>query len=226
MNFITFAKQFKEIFPNATPEEVNTAFKINNEHQENTFCTAIKHMIEEEQCIKETWKRRCTLNISTSMPFEDQKEFSPSSLESAITLFDNVVTIVKYLKVPKALQITRNYALVIGVTSLAIADFTIEDIQSVLQSIGQKYDWNEIKINEIYNLLLDSYDSYHFGSESRIFNGGQLGQFCLLCLHPLSSTSTLLPKEDYGDIIHLMESIFKTRFQILVLAGLSTHKKE
>ena len=28
MNFITFAEKYKRIFPNATPEEVNIAFKI------------------------------------------------------------------------------------------------------------------------------------------------------------------------------------------------------
>jgi len=40
---------------------------------ENTFHVAIKRMTEEEQRIKETWKRRRVLDISTSVPFENQK---------------------------------------------------------------------------------------------------------------------------------------------------------
>ncbi|RIA81580.1 hypothetical protein C1645_744422 [Glomus cerebriforme] len=31
MNFITFAKEYKELFPSATPEEVNTAFRISDQ---------------------------------------------------------------------------------------------------------------------------------------------------------------------------------------------------
>ncbi|CAB4445170.1 unnamed protein product [Rhizophagus irregularis] len=34
MNFITFARDYREIFPNATPEEVNIAFRISDEYQE------------------------------------------------------------------------------------------------------------------------------------------------------------------------------------------------
>jgi len=77
--------------------------------------------------------------------------------------------------------------LVVGVTPLAIADFTsgfnitfdmtwdlqyqnvysilIEDIKPILQNIGQKYNWDKTKINEIFKLLLDSYDGYHFGGD-------------------------------------------------------------
>lgn len=94
-----------------------------------------------------------------------------------------------------AFRITGNYAsvvLVVGVT-LAIADFIsgfnisfdmtwnsqyqnvcgipVEDIQPILQNIGQKYGWNEMRMNEIFRQLFDFYDDYHFGSDLRVFNG-------------------------------------------------------
>ena len=42
----------------------------------------------------------------------------------------------------------------------------------------------------------------------------------------LLNTSLLLPQEDHGDVVHSMESTFKTRFQVLVLANLPTHERE
>jgi hypothetical protein len=38
--------------------------------------------------------------------------------------------------------------------------------------------------------------------------------------------SSLLPQENHGDVVYSIESIFKTRFQVLVLAGLPTHERE
>ena len=79
----------------------------------------------------------------------------------------------------KALQITRNqYQNVCGIS--------VEDIQPVLQNIGKKYGWNDTRMNEVSELLLDLYDGYHFGSDLRLFNhGGQV----VNCLQRLYSTN-------------------------------------
>ena len=42
----------------------------------------------------------------------------------------------------------------------------------------------------------------------------------------LLSNSLLLPQENHGDVVYFMESTFKTRFQVLVLAGLPTYERE
>jgi hypothetical protein len=126
-------------------------------------------------------------SVNTALLFSEAKQFR-KYLQYRTSSYFSFFTSLK-----KALQITGNYALVVGVTLLAIADFTsgfniaydmtwssqypnmcsisVEDIQPILRCIGQKYGWDETKINQIYNLLLDSYDGYHFGS---VFNGGQL----------------------------------------------------
>jgi hypothetical protein len=125
-----------------------------------------------------------------------------------------------------ALQITGNRALVAGVAPLAIADFTsgfniafdmtwnsqyqnvcgisVEDIQPVLQNIGQKHGWDETRMNEIFRLLLDFYDGYHFGGDLRVFNGGQL----VNCLQHLYKTNTF-PERLVDINTNLSESVLQ-----------------
>jgi len=96
----------------------------------------------------------------------------------------------------QALQVDGNHALVVGITPLAICDFTsgfntcfdmtwnskfqdvcgiaIDDISPVLNSIAKKYDW-DIKTKEQFNTKLkEFYDGYQFGGNSMIFNSGQV----------------------------------------------------
>jgi len=96
----------------------------------------------------------------------------------------------------QALRVVHNHALVVGVTPLALSDstsgfnirfdmtwdsgfqdvcgITIDDIEPVLNNIGQKYRW-DVKTKEQFNKkLIEFYDGYHFGGDMRIFNAGQV----------------------------------------------------
>lgn len=101
-----------------------------------------------------------------------------------------------FTKLKKALQVPGNRALIVGVTPLAIADFTsgfnvavdltwkslyqdvcgilVNDIKPVLKEIGHIHNWNKQRIVEVFNKLVNLYDGYYFGGNNRIFNSGQL----------------------------------------------------
>lgn len=104
----------------------------------------------------------------------------------------------------QALRIPGNRALVVGVTPLAIADFTsgfniafdmtwepryqdvcgvlVDDIEPILKIIGGKHHWDDKRIGDFLSQLVSSYDGYHFGGDTRVFNSGQLVN-CLQHLH-------------------------------------------
>jgi hypothetical protein len=104
----------------------------------------------------------------------------------------------------QALEDLGNRALIVGVTPLAIADFTsgfniafdmtwdpqyedvcgvlVDDIKPVISNIAAEHHWDADKRDAVYQRLIDSYDGYHFGGDSKVFNSGQLVN-CLQYLH-------------------------------------------
>jgi len=52
-----------------------------------------------------------------------------------------------------------------------------------------------------------------------------LKMFDVAPLVKLLLDSSLLPEKDHSDIVHSMESTFKTRFQVLILAGLTKNER-
>ncbi|CAG8667248.1 9988_t:CDS:1, partial [Paraglomus brasilianum] len=105
-----------------------------------------------------------------------------------------------------ALENTRNHALVVVITPLAIAsrfniDFDlmwdpeyqdvcgilVKDINPILQEIGQEKKWSEMKICKVCSLLIDG---YCFGGKLEVFNSRQV----VYCLHYLHCFGKLLRK--------------------------------
>jgi hypothetical protein len=68
---------------------------------------------------------------------------------------------------------------------------------------------------------LDSTEQMQLSTAVKLF----LENFDAAPLIQLHLNSSLLPQEDNCDIVHSMESIFKTSFQVLILAGLPKHER-
>ena len=108
-----------------------------------------------------------------------------------------------FSRLKELIQFPRNYVLIVGLSPLAIADFTSglnivtdltwkrscqdvcglteEDIRPVLKAMGDSHQWNDEKVEQVFNRMKELYVGYHFGGETDMFNSGQV----ITCLRHL-----------------------------------------
>ena len=86
---------------------------------------------------------------------------------------------------------------------------------------------NQVAHKVFVQQLLQNLQKLNLGEQAQVSAavGSFLDELDVAPLVKLLLDSSLLPKEDHGDVVHSVESTLKTRFQALILAGLAEDER-